>query len=182
MYSRHPSTGDLWVDEQIQTDPDAQFKHVPPWKSTRVKDDPILSDLTGTVVLKSSWPGIGRRENEANMFRNWLAASGRCRMGARMGWRVNTGKRSQTSRSSQREAQLQNTTGRSSPRRWISGRICIPSSALANCSRERRIPGNCPRAWADSLLAVVVVLLLHFLDRYWLSFNHVPIWALAQGS
>lgn len=37
---------------------------------TRSEDDPILSKLTGTVVVKTSWPGTDRRDNEANMYRD----------------------------------------------------------------------------------------------------------------
>jgi len=39
-------------------------------KITRSAGDPILSTLTGTVVVKTSWPGIDRRDNEANMYRD----------------------------------------------------------------------------------------------------------------
>jgi hypothetical protein len=41
-----------------------------PSKITRSEDSPLLSDLTGTIVIKISWPGIDRRHSEANMLRD----------------------------------------------------------------------------------------------------------------
>ena len=36
----------------------------------RSEDDPILSELAGTIVVKTSWPGTDRRRNEAEMYRD----------------------------------------------------------------------------------------------------------------
>ena len=58
------------VDGRIQTDPEVQLKYTQPEEIIRSGDDPILSDLTGTVVVKTSWPGNDRRSNEADMYRD----------------------------------------------------------------------------------------------------------------
>ena len=47
-----------------------QLKHIRPKKIIRSEDDPILSELTGTVVVKTSWPGTDRRTSEADMYRD----------------------------------------------------------------------------------------------------------------
>jgi len=47
-----------------------QLKYIQPWEIIRSEDDPILSELAGTVVAKTSWPGTGRRRNEADMYRD----------------------------------------------------------------------------------------------------------------
>ena len=44
--------------------------YVQPKGITRSEDDPILSGLTGTVIVKTSWPGTDRRSNEADMYRD----------------------------------------------------------------------------------------------------------------
>jgi hypothetical protein len=31
-------------------------------------NDPVLSGLSGTIVIKTSWPGTDRRRNEAVMY------------------------------------------------------------------------------------------------------------------
>ena len=58
------------VDGRIQTDPSVQLKYIQPKEIVRSEDDPILSDLTDTVIVKTSWPGTDRRRNEANMYRD----------------------------------------------------------------------------------------------------------------
>ncbi|KAF9644543.1 hypothetical protein BDM02DRAFT_3190520 [Thelephora ganbajun] len=57
-------------DGQAQTDPDVQVKYIHPKEIIRSEDDPILSKLTGTVIVKTSWPGLDRRSNEADMYRD----------------------------------------------------------------------------------------------------------------
>ena len=57
---------------QLKTDPDIQLEYIQPQEIIRSEKDPILSDLVDTVdtvVLKTSWPPIDRRNNEANMYR-----------------------------------------------------------------------------------------------------------------
>ena len=57
---------------QSETAPDVQLEYIQPQEIIRSEKDPTLSDLvdTGdTVVLKTSWPPIDRRNNEANMYR-----------------------------------------------------------------------------------------------------------------
>ena len=56
------------IDGQAQTDPDVQLKYAQPKVIIRSEEDPTLSKMTGTVVVKTSWPGIDRRDNEANMY------------------------------------------------------------------------------------------------------------------
>ncbi|KAF9788668.1 hypothetical protein BJ322DRAFT_1183683 [Thelephora terrestris] len=56
--------------EQVQTDPDAHLECFKPFNFQSSDGSPVLSDLTGTVVLKASWPSIGRRKNEADMFKD----------------------------------------------------------------------------------------------------------------
>ncbi|KAF9781406.1 hypothetical protein BJ322DRAFT_1213405 [Thelephora terrestris] len=56
--------------EQIQTDPDAPLKCFRPLNFQSSAGSPVLSDLTGTVVLKASWPSIDRRRNEADMLKD----------------------------------------------------------------------------------------------------------------
>ena len=58
------------VDGQTQTDPNVQLKYIQPKEIVRSEGDPILSELTGTVVVKTSWPGTDRRSNEADMYRD----------------------------------------------------------------------------------------------------------------
>ena len=61
-----------WADRQLggtpKAGPDSRLKYTPPSKIFRGKDDPLLSSLTGAVVIKTSWTGIDRRDSEANMF------------------------------------------------------------------------------------------------------------------
>jgi len=52
------------------TDPDVQLVYVQPIEIIRSDEDPILSQLTGTIVTKTSWPGMDRRDNEADMYRD----------------------------------------------------------------------------------------------------------------
>ena len=65
-----------WADCEVgQVDgPDTQskyqLKYFQPWKIVRAANGPDLLDMTGTVVLKTSWTGIDRRESEANMYRD----------------------------------------------------------------------------------------------------------------
>jgi len=47
-----------------------QLKYDQPLGIIRSVDDPILSELTGTVVVKTSWPGTDHRNNEAEMYRD----------------------------------------------------------------------------------------------------------------
>jgi len=47
-----------------------QLRYIRPKEITRSEDDPILSGLTGTIVVKTSWPGTDRRTNEADMYRD----------------------------------------------------------------------------------------------------------------
>ena len=47
-----------------------QLEYVQPGEIIRSEDDPILSELTGTIVVKTSWPGTDRRSNEASMYRD----------------------------------------------------------------------------------------------------------------
>ena len=47
-----------------------QLVYVQPKEITRSEDDPILSNLTGMVIVKTSWPGMDRRSNEAEMYRD----------------------------------------------------------------------------------------------------------------
>jgi hypothetical protein len=47
-----------------------QLNYVRPKEIVRSESDPILGDLTGTVVVKTSWPGTDRRHNEASMYRD----------------------------------------------------------------------------------------------------------------
>ena len=47
-----------------------QLEYVQPWKIIRSVGDPVLSELTGTVVVKTSWPGTDHRNNEADMYRD----------------------------------------------------------------------------------------------------------------
>ena len=61
---------DCPADRQILTDPDVQLKYVRPWEIIRSVGDPILSEFTGTVVIKTSWPGTDSRRNEADMYRD----------------------------------------------------------------------------------------------------------------
>ena len=58
------------VDVRVQAGPDVQPKYTQPREIIRSENDPTLSELTGTVVVKTSWPGIDRRSNEANMYRD----------------------------------------------------------------------------------------------------------------
>ena len=58
------------ADWQAQTDPSIELEYIQPNEITRSEDDPILSQLTGTVVVKTSWPGTDRRSNEADMYRD----------------------------------------------------------------------------------------------------------------
>ena len=55
---------------RVQADLDVQPKYTQPREIIRSENDPVLSELTGTVVVKTSWPGIDRRSNEANMYRD----------------------------------------------------------------------------------------------------------------
>jgi len=55
---------------RVQAAPDVQLKYTQPREIIRSENDPILSELTGTVVIKTSWPGTDRRSNEANMYRD----------------------------------------------------------------------------------------------------------------
>jgi len=45
-----------------------EVNYVQPKKIFRSDSDPILSDMVGTVVVKTSWQEIGRRGNEAEMY------------------------------------------------------------------------------------------------------------------
>lgn len=45
-----------------------EVNYVQPKKVFRSEINPILSDMAGTVVAKASWPEIGRRANEAEMY------------------------------------------------------------------------------------------------------------------
>ena len=45
-----------------------QLKYFQPQRVERSKEDPTLSDMGDVVVLKTSWPGVDRRRNEAEMF------------------------------------------------------------------------------------------------------------------
>jgi len=47
---------------------DVQPTYTQPREIIRSENDPVLSELTGTVVVKTSWPGTDRRSNEANMY------------------------------------------------------------------------------------------------------------------
>ena len=47
-----------------------QLEFIKPMEITRSEDDPILSNLTGAVIVKTSWPGTDRRNNEADMYRD----------------------------------------------------------------------------------------------------------------
>ena len=55
---------------RVQAGPNVQLKYTQPREIVRSEDDPILSNLTGTVVVKTSWPGTDRRSNEADMYRD----------------------------------------------------------------------------------------------------------------
>ena len=56
-------------DVQPKTAPDTQLEYIQPREIIRSEKDPALSELVDTVVLKTSWPAIDRRTNEANMYR-----------------------------------------------------------------------------------------------------------------
>ncbi|KAF9778744.1 hypothetical protein BJ322DRAFT_1092398 [Thelephora terrestris] len=56
--------------ERVQTVPSADLKSFTPFNFQCSDGSPILSDLTETVVLKTSWPSIDRRKNETDMFKD----------------------------------------------------------------------------------------------------------------
>ena len=58
---------DYEIGERVQSS-DGQLKYFKPQKVRRAEKNPILLDVAETIVLKTSWPGIDRRESEANMF------------------------------------------------------------------------------------------------------------------
>jgi len=58
------------VDVRVQAGSDVQPKYTQPREIIRSENDPVLLELTGTIVTKVSWPGIDRQSNEANMFRD----------------------------------------------------------------------------------------------------------------
>ena len=39
-------------------------------ETVRSENDSTLSGLTGTIVIRTTWPGIGQRSNEENMYRD----------------------------------------------------------------------------------------------------------------
>ena len=51
-----------------------KIKYIQPNEIFRTETDPVLSDMVGPVVVKTSWQEIGCRGNEARMYR---ASSGR---------------------------------------------------------------------------------------------------------
>ncbi|KAF9645173.1 hypothetical protein BDM02DRAFT_3189948 [Thelephora ganbajun] len=63
--------GDSVAEEQppelAQTDSDARIKYIQPNEIIRSEDNPVLSELTGVVTVKTSWPGIDRRSNRVDM-------------------------------------------------------------------------------------------------------------------
>ena len=58
------------VDEQIRQDHDVWLKDFQHREIVRSENDSALSGLTGTIVIRTTWPGIGRRSNEENMYRD----------------------------------------------------------------------------------------------------------------
>ena len=58
------------VDGPAQVDSSVQLKYIQPEEIIRSEDDPTLSELTGTIVVKTSWPGTDRRTNKADMYRD----------------------------------------------------------------------------------------------------------------